>query len=298
MGQVVLANIRKVVIFLPPTLGDCVNHLATLRWLRDGLPGREIVAVSSGLGLEVLRSWPVEGIELWDREGLWWKLFRGQFDLGLFPYVQNKMVRTSRLSRVKNLVGMRWFKNDDLIKAGIDNVGGEHQVLVLCRRMFGEVGVGCGQADFESVLAGLIEVKPDGQLVGFMTGASRSDKKWPLSKFRRTAEEMAKMKFEVWNFGGPDELDKLEDVATTDWAGTNLSFAVIAQHLSNLDILVTNDTGLMHLAGAAGTPVVGIFMAESPDEYYPPGTGHELLVGDVSVEEVLAAVDRIVVRQQ
>ena len=53
----------------------------------------------------------------------------------------------------------------------------------------------------------------------------------------------------------------------------------------------------MHLSGAVGTPVVGIFMVESPDEYCPPGEGHELLRGDVLVEEVLAAVDRILERR-
>ncbi|MFM9872740.1 MAG: glycosyltransferase family 9 protein [Fimbriimonadaceae bacterium] len=285
---------RKVVVFLPPTMGDCVNHLATLRWLRDGLPGREIVAVSSGLGLEILRTWSIEGIEVWDRNGLWWKLLRGRFDLGLFPYVQNKMVRLARLAGVRHLVGLRGGKHDDWFAAGVDKVAGEHQVLDLCRRLFGELGFECGTAEWDT--DGLVQLGIYHKGAGFMTGASRPDKKWPEEKFRFVAQSMKGRGYLIYNFGGQEEDGALDGIEDIDFAEGIWSFDETAEKLMAMDILVTNDTGLMHLAGAVGTPVVGIFMVESPEEYFPPGDGHELLRGDVSVEDVLAAVDRILER--
>lgn len=273
-------------------MGDCVNHLATLRWLRDGLPGREIVAVSSGLGLEILRTWPVEGVEIWDRKRLWWRLLRGRFDLGLFPYVQNKMVRVARLARVRWLAGLRGGKHDEWFVTGVDRVAGEHQVLDLCRRLFGELGVECGEAEWR--LGGYsLEQSHCECVAGFMTGASRPDKCWERSKFVAVAASLSERGFGNWNFGTSNEFAALGGNETLELADSVLDFGETAEKLAMLDVLVTNDTGLMHLAGAVGTPVVGIFMVESPEEYYPPGAGHELLVGDVSVEEVLVAVDRI-----
>lgn len=304
MGQVDLNQVRKVVIFLPPTLGDCVNHLATLRWLRDGLPGREIYVSVGGLGLEVLRTWPIEGVTLVERDDklkhAWW-LWRLRADLAFFPYVQNWGVRFSRWLGVRWLVGLGGGKHDEMLDICLPRVTGEHQVLDVCRRLFGAVGIECGDV--------LIEVSAPGmgdevRRAGLMTGASRKHKQWPIEKFEVVAVALRERGFSVVNLGGINEWDALGDFADEDGTVQNFGFLTLANELwpgfnfiQSCEVIVTNDTGLMHLAGAMGTPVVGIFMVESPDEYYPPGTGHELLVGDVSVDEVLAAVDRILERR-
>jgi ADP-heptose:LPS heptosyltransferase len=43
----------------------------------------------------------------------------------------------------------------------------------------------------------------------------------------------------------------------------------LAGLLSELDLLVTGDTGPMHLAAAVGTPVVAIFGPSNPERYGP-----------------------------
>jgi hypothetical protein len=303
VGQVDLDKVRKVVVFLPPTMGDCVNHLATLRWLRDGLPGREIYVSCGGLGFEVLRTWPVEGVTLIERENKLkhaWLIWRLSADMAFFPYVQNGMLRLARWSGMRWLVGLKGGKHDDWFTESVNRVAGEHQVLDLCRRLFGAVGIECGSAEFGVSAPGICD---EVRRMGLMTGASRPDKQWSIEKFKSVAVEMRQRGFSVVNLGGIYECHALGDHADEDGTVQNFGFLTRENDLwpgmnyvQNCEVIVTNDTGLMHLAGAMGTPVVGIFMVESPEEYYPPGEGHELLRGDVSVEDVLAAVDRILER--
>jgi ADP-heptose:LPS heptosyltransferase len=47
--------------------------------------------------------------------------------------------------------------------------------------------------------------------------------------------------------------------------------------LARAKLLVTNDTGPMHLAAAVGTPTVSFFGPEAPERYGPTGEGHVVL---------------------
>ena len=50
-----------------------------------------------------------------------------------------------------------------------------------------------------------------------------------------------------------------------------LSLAEVAACLARCALFVGNDSGLMHLAAAAGTPTLGLFGPSRADEYAPAG---------------------------
>ena len=50
-----------------------------------------------------------------------------------------------------------------------------------------------------------------------------------------------------------------------------LDLLTLAAVLERLDLLVTGDTGPMHLAAAVGTPVVAVFGPSDPARYAPRG---------------------------
>jgi heptosyltransferase-2 len=55
------------------------------------------------------------------------------------------------------------------------------------------------------------------------------------------------------------------------------SLAELGGVLARLDLLVTNDSGPMHLAAALGTPVVAVFGPTDWRETAPVGAGHRLV---------------------
>jgi lipopolysaccharide heptosyltransferase II len=87
-------------------------------------------------------------------------------------------------------------------------------------------------------------------------------------------------------FGGPDEMDLAEQIATA--AGVPIvnfcgktGVGELPWLLQKCKAVVINDTGLMHLAAAVGTPVVALFGPTSPLAFAPKGEQHFVIQGHV-----------------
>jgi ADP-heptose:LPS heptosyltransferase len=73
-------------------------------------------------------------------------------------------------------------------------------------------------------------------------------------------------------------IDSADDCANLTGATTLKQLAAL---LSDVDVLLCNDSGPMHLAAALETPVVGLFTCTSPLLSGPQGRRHHLLSADV-----------------
>ena len=116
-----------------------------------------------------------------------------------------------------------------------------------------------------------------GPLVGLNPGAGRTIKEWPPERFAHAAADLAtRDRATIVLLGSAAErrlgeavrkrLD--EKVPLIDLVGQT-PLVDLAAVLSRLQVLVTGDTGPMHLAAAVGTPVVGIFGPTDPARYAP-----------------------------
>ncbi len=80
-------------------------------------------------------------------------------------------------------------------------------------------------------------------------------------------------------FGSPTERGLTADVAGD--AGLDLGgrtdLTLLSAALASCRLLVTNDSGPMHLATAVGTPVVALFGAGDPAETGPLGPRHHVI---------------------
>jgi heptosyltransferase-2 len=77
----------------------------------------------------------------------------------------------------------------------------------------------------------------------------------------------------VWVIGGPGERDLAAEIVAAapdrvrDMTGHDLRNAILA--LAAAQAAVSNDSGLLHVAAAIGTPAVGIFGPTSPWHWAP-----------------------------
>jgi lipopolysaccharide heptosyltransferase I len=108
-------------------------------------------------------------------------------------------------------------------------------------------------------------------------------KNWPVERFAAAAALLRQRTgAAVYLFGGAGDRGVTEAVraragdGVTDLAG-RLSLVEAAGALAAMDVVVANDSGLLHLAAAAGVPVVGIFGATSERRTGPYGPGHRIL---------------------
>jgi lipopolysaccharide heptosyltransferase II len=99
-------------------------------------------------------------------------------------------------------------------------------------------------------------------------------KRWPARYFAELAGGLRDRGYEVWVLGSPKEASLGEEIAASSGGAclnlcgrTSLSDAI--ELMACAAIVVTNDSGLMHVAAALDRPIVAIYGSSSPG-FTPP----------------------------
>jgi heptosyltransferase-2 len=110
-------------------------------------------------------------------------------------------------------------------------------------------------------------------IVTLSPGAVGEGKAWPPGHYAALARALAQDGVSVWVLGGPNEKGIAQQIVTSagsgarDLTGNDLRNAILA--MAAADVAVTNDSGLMHVSAAIGTPTVAIFGPTSPWHWKP-----------------------------
>ena len=112
-------------------------------------------------------------------------------------------------------------------------------------------------------------------------------KRWPAASFAEVADRLQQERCgAVVLIGGPDEREDVAEVRrimktpVIDLAGAT-TVGLLPALLSRASLLITNDSGPMHVAAAVGTPIVALFGPTSAARTGPYGVGHDVLKGKV-----------------
>ena len=112
------------------------------------------------------------------------------------------------------------------------------------------------------------------QWIGIAPFAAHKSKMYPLQKMRNVIEELSK-DYKVFLFGGgKDEVETLDEIAkefsnTTNLAG-KLNLSQELDIISNLDLMLSMDSGNGHIASMLGVPVVTIWGVTHPYAGFKP----------------------------
>jgi lipopolysaccharide heptosyltransferase II len=145
------------------------------------------------------------------------------------------------------------------------------------------------QTDYDEIdrLLGRSGVTPGTNWVAMNISARWSSKRWPAASFAEVADRLQQQGCgPVVMIGGPDERAEVAAVSgmmktpAIDLAGAT-TVGLLPALLSKASLLITNDSGPMHVAAAVGTPVVALFGPTSAVRTGPYGVGHGVLTGKV-----------------
>lgn len=113
--------------------------------------------------------------------------------------------------------------------------------------------------------------------IGIFPGSNAPARRWGADRFAALAKRLSQ-DAQVIVFGGPGERD-LTRTAAGDAAidlGGRTTLPLLAAGLASCDVVISNDSGPLHLAAAVGTPTISLWGAGDPARTGPP-SGHVLI---------------------
>lgn len=114
-------------------------------------------------------------------------------------------------------------------------------------------------------------------VVGIAPGAEYGPaKQWPLEYFAALIKKLNNLNVDCWIFGSAKDSQLAESIIKqADNNGINLCGKTrlkdVIDLIAQLKVMVTNDSGLMHVAAAVGTQLIGIYGSTTP-AFTPPLT--------------------------
>ena len=287
----------KILVVAPSWIGDTLLAQPLLARLKKKLPGVMIDALAPGWTAPVLRRMPEinEVIEAPFGHGelgllARWRLGRSlrsrgydeaivlpnTFKSALIPFFAGIPLRAGFVGESRygllNLTHKLDAKRRPLMAERYAQLAEKPGVPPA--RPLPEVGLRVDQANLLVTLnrLGLSRAKP---VVAFCPGAEYGpSKRWPARHFAVLARKLAAQGCAVWLFGSEKDSDIGEEIVrSSGGAATNLcgrtDLASAIDLLSLAEVVVSNDSGLMHVAAGVGRPVVALYGSSSP-EHTPP----------------------------
>ena len=287
----------KILVVAPSWIGDTLLAQPLLARLKKKLPGAVIDALAPGWTAPVLRRMPEinEVIEAPFGHGelgllARWRLGRSlrsrgydeaivlpnTFKSALIPFFAGIPLRAGFVGESRygllNLTHKLDAKRRPLMAERYAQLAEKPGVPPA--RPLPEVRLRVDQANLLVTLnrLGLSRAKP---VVAFCPGAEYGPaKRWPARHFAVLARKLAAQGCAVWLFGSEKDSDIGEEIVrSSGGAAANLcgrtDLASAIDLLSLAEVVVSNDSGLMHVAAGVGRPVVALYGSSSP-EHTPP----------------------------
>ena len=295
-------SIRKLLIRAPNWLGDAVMCLPALDCITSGFPHAAVfVLAPENLSMLFDGNRRVHSVIPLTRKGTRSllgnasRLKKENFDMAvLFPNSFGSALMTA-VARIKIRAGYptdgrrflltHTIKKDPHIAHHSEYYINIAKGLTVCTDT-GNVALTISDADRNEGLRLLKEngIDPEGTVIAIAPGAAYGEaKRWPSERFSAVAGKIAHTGLgNVVVLGTPEEANIANEVCEGTGA-VNLCGKTTLRQLAGLlslcKVLITNDTGTMHLASAAGTSVVAVFGSTDEKMTAPMGK-RKIIKGD------------------
>jgi len=311
-----LNTIRNILVIRQHNeLGDMLCVVPLLRALRQKLPNAHIALVASPVNYEVMLHNPfVDEVILYSKLQFarspihllkfYRKLRQRRYDLAVVPstvsvsFTSDAMaylcgaryrIGASSLNGVENIAS-RFFNLP--VRAEWKPEASIHQTernLDFVRR------IGISSDDLSVVIRLTEEEKKSAEeflrphlaknqiAIGFHPGAGKPQNRWPAERFAHVADRLSsEINALIVITAGPMDDEPVQQMvknlrcAYVLVKGKNIR--EVAAIIDRLALFVTNDTGVMHVAGATSTHVLALFGSSDPYQWAPRSVRHRFLV--------------------
>ncbi len=287
---------RKILVIRPGGIGDAALLYPALRGLREGFRDAEINVLAEKRNAGILKGCPyINGVFLYDlrppSELL--NVLRTSYDMVIDTEQWHRLTAVaSYLTKAPIRVGFRTNERAELFTHPVSYRHDEYEVysfLNLVSAITGE------KYDFDEskpfipldpnlvsiICSSVLEFRKKwSAIVGVFTGATVPERRWGVGNFAGVSKELSKEGIGTVIVGGNGEFEDVSEFEGIVGRENVLNFVgktslmETAAVLSQVDLFITGDTGLMHVAYGVGTPTVSLFGAGIQKKWAPIGKNH------------------------
>ncbi len=266
-----LQDIRSIVVFACNLLGDSICRLPAIMAVKEAYPSSRLLVVADPRYRDVFEGQPfIDEVYPLDRKGsrikqlaAWARLLKrmrkAKPDLVLDLYGSKRTALVSRLSGAKARVSLSPAAVGGHIIEQVNEVAKAAEI----EARFAYVPLAITEADRQTARKVLQEASlGEGQLVVLNPSARVEAKRWRTERFGELARELAADGVQCGVITAPgDEAITKEIVSATKGSAAALPVMPLKQLaalLARTTVLVTGDTGVLHLGAAMRCPTVVI----------------------------------------
>lgn len=311
-------DIKRILCIRLDNLGDVLMTTPAFHALRTSAPGRHITLLASRSGAQAARY--IDDVDnVIEYEAPWVKnnrtadaatdldmrarLQAGGFDAAVIftAYSQNPMpaAMLCHLAGIpRQLAHCRenpYALLTDWVAEPEPQTGTRHEVerqLALVRHVGAQstntrMHFNVRATDINSLTTKLAErgLSIDEPFITMHPGATAASRRYPAERFAQAAAQLADMTgWPVLITGGPDEAEVCAQAGGSHWMTVNmagvLELGELAALIARTKVLISNNSGPVHIASALGTPVVDLYALTNP-QHTPWQTPHRVLHHDV-----------------
>lgn len=318
-------------------LGDLLASVSLLRAIKEKYPQSKINLIVSPVNYTgLVKNKFIDELFIFDKKKLLLpaylislrKILRKEYDAAIVPVTVSISFTSNllcRFSKSKNRIGPKslngkpnesaylfdklvdidWqkFPDSNVADMILDIV---RPLGIETKNIRSEISIDRSDTELANSFLKKLNVNSDDIVIGFHCGAGKKTNRWSLIKYVELIKKLDQdFQAKMYLTGSRSDEEEikyiLKNVPFKLGLFINKSIPEVAALISESSLFISNDTGIMHVAGTTNTPQISIFGPTNPLNWAPIGENKFFirkseLIDDVSLEDVYDLC-RIILRE-
>ena len=290
LQRVRLVNYSSILIIRPGGIGDAALLIPAIKSIKTSFPSAEITVLCEvrNFGVFGLCS-DIDHILLYDRPNQLLSALHNRYDLVIDTEQWHRLSAVvARLTRAPTLIGFATNQRARLFNHQIEYLQDDYEMHSF-QNLLAPLNIKPALTENKFLSLPEAAVRKIPQILDSMTGkpfvtifpgASIPERKWGAIPFRKLLELLTQFGIGGVVVGGKEE-EATGDVIVSGCSGLNLagktSLSETAAIIEKSSLLISGDSGILHIAVGLGKPTVSLFGPGRADKWAPRGDHHTVI---------------------